>query len=331
MTFTPAEVQEVLSWTVQGPLLFRQSGEGRPELLLPAPADALLFEGGCSPRRLEPIALPAGAGCSLPFGLLPVGCNPPDPRKPASSAPAFWTWAEMKAWLCSAHVEKLVGQALPQAERRIHVSLDPATGTARDGMLFGVEGRNFSLRKEGPPGGLGDLGRLGLLLRTDAPLQGGARSLGGERRLAAWSRVDMALPELPSEVLQSARLGALRLITLTPAWFRAGARPTDLLSGTSPSVRLSGMVNGRPEVVSGWDHARREAKPTRRLLPAGSVLFLRLEGSPEDCERWARQTWLSCISDLSDPSVPDWRPRQDGLGLCLLGAWSGQASPLQLS
>ena len=109
-----------------------------------------------------------------------------------------------------------------------------------------------------------------------------------------------------------------RVVLLTPAHWKAGYKP-DLSNeslwkhnGVTPQLRA--VANSKPTVVSGWDFKHNQAKPSRRLTAAGSVLFLELDGTAEQRRAWAEAMWMHCISD-------DEQACRDGFGLAVVGAW----------
>jgi CRISPR-associated protein Cmr3 len=76
---------------------------------------------------------------------------------------------------------------------------------------------------------------------------------------------------------------------------------------------LCGLVSEAPLLVSGWDLARREPKPVRRLMPAGTTWFFRLpEGADERVAAAVRQLQGTCIADDEAHA---------GCGLAFVGAW----------
>ena len=83
------------------------------------------------------------------------------------------------------------------------------------------------------------------------------------------------------------------------------------------------MTNDPPAGYSGWDYQKKQAKPTKRLAPTGSVLFLELQGSVADIRIWIQQVWMHCISDdaSADSGMAREQYRLDGSGLAVLGAW----------
>ncbi|MCK5799193.1 MAG: hypothetical protein KAI47_18500, partial [Deltaproteobacteria bacterium] len=98
-----------------------------------------------------------------------------------------------------------------------------------------------------------------------------------------------------------------------PAIFTQGWHPSWLLESRDGVVlHLSAAAVPRPGVVSGWDFAKRSPKPTRRLVPSGSVYFVRIEGDDASIGRWIDKLWWQPVSDNS-------QDRLNGFGLCVLG------------
>lgn len=319
--FDPARVEEVKRLEARGPLLVELDEAGEvAEWLAPAPADALLLEHPDGRESwgqrwpLVPLALPEGVQTDLPDGLAPVGPRQHDPRKPPRNTPRFWRWDRFVAWLHSPPKDgdeielAALGHGGPQVEQRMHVGIDREKRTAREGVLFQTRGLEFTVERR----------RLGLAVATDAVLRPGLAPLGGERRLVAWRQSQRSLPACPPQVRAAiVRDRACRVLLLTPACFAGGYRPRWLLEPfQGVEARLVGAAVSRPQVVSGWDFASQRPKPTRRLAPAGSVYFLRLEGDSEAIERWVDARWLACVSDEE-------QDRRDGFGLAALGVWSG--------
>lgn len=297
---------------VEGPFPALLGDDGKvAEWLFPRPLDALLLEGGL--RKLSPLDL-GGWGAQFDAGadmLAPVGLAAADPSKPKPMNP-LWRWSELGAWLTGALPSVTpLGIPEPPLEHRTHVSIDPTTGRAEDGMLFALAGRRYVVDLKGTRSS------IGIGLRTTAKVSDGVAAAGGERRMVRWRRSAGAeLPAAPPAVLASAREGALRVVLATPAIFTDGWRPKVLFDAPAGSKLIAATV-GRPEVVSGWDLAARRARPTRRCAPAGSVYFLHLGGAAADREAWARNAWLAPRSDLP-------ADRTDGFGAVLLGTWDGK-------
>jgi CRISPR-associated protein Cmr3 len=156
---------------------------------------------------------------------------------------------------------------------------------------------------------------------TRRSIPGGPAALGGERRIVCWRASSETLPACPQAVrTQMLQQRACRVVLLTPAHFTQGYAPTWLRTprhGITPQIQAIAVP--RPQVVSGWDMERKTPGPkaSRRLAPAGSVIFLSLEGGTDaNLTEWIDKTWMQCISD--DP-----QDRLDGFGLAVLGTWSG--------
>lgn len=352
-------VDRVRAIGVRGPMLVELDEDGEiARWLTPAPADALLLEqlagtGGdkqgrasvapapappdagatdrkarrkktAMRRRLTPLTGYDGARYGGLDGLDLVGLASPDPRKPCRDAPSYWYWSALEQWLRTP-VEGAVafadlGHDGPKAESRMHVRIDPATGTSVEGALFQTGGLEFARKGRSP--GLGETLRLGLAIETDATkITPGMAPLAGERRIVAWRQSARPFPYCPNEIRAAILAsGHCRLVLLTAACFTEGARPTwlcDPAATGGAKASLAALACGGYQVVSGWDLAagkEGQPKPTRRLVPAGSVLYLCLEGDKQQIETWIDATWMRCVSDKA-------HDRLDGFGLAALGVW----------
>jgi CRISPR-associated protein Cmr3 len=171
---------------------------------------------------------------------------------------------------------------------------------------------------------------LVLTLDTGASLKEGADFLGGERRVIRWqiSRSSLSVwPVCPDKVRERiVDKKHCRLILATPAHFEGGSDPGHLLHGFGVEVSVQGAALGRCQTISGWDYERREPKKTSRLVPAGSVYFLKIEGNPgkEEIEAFIDAIWLKPTSDGQQ-----WR--NDGFGMALLGAWDGDYHEMEVN
>lgn len=327
---------------VRGPILFNADADNDEERwLLPAPADALLLKPSTGDEmaqlhQLQPLACPAGVQSDLPEGLLPVGLPQPEKSKPHKNAPQFWYWKHFSAWLVSPQegevsLEELGLRQLSQ-DRRMHVAIKPETLTGDDGALFSTSGLEFTYIPhiaELPQ--LSQNKRLAVAVAVqDSTLEtleidAGLASLGGERRLMHWQRCEASLPQMPDGLLASiVATGYCRVILLTPAYFEQGWRPTWLCEERKGvKVELKATAVDTPQVVSGWDFVAKGPKPTRRLAPAGSVYYLKLDGSPEAIAAWVEDIWFKNVSDLPED-------RLAGFGLAAVGAWDGKPATLQI-
>jgi CRISPR-associated protein Cmr3 len=338
--FDTARIPELLELRVLGPILVTLGTE--PELAVSPPADALRLvleedqdkdipaedKRHCH-RRLVPIKLRAGDAVSE-AGLLPVGLPLPDRSKPPRQAPAYWRWSALWDWLAAPPTlgaEKEVsakhGVQAPREESRTHVSIG-GDGTAETGALFGTVGRRFLGAVDGM------LTPMGLYGETDAKLNLPFRGvLGGEGRLSQVRTAPRSLlpGSPPPAVLASARVGFVRVYLLTPAPLGGSAWSPDW-------GEVIAQASGRPDVISGWAYdapqgdaaegypksrnKRRRGgspKPIRRLVPAGSIFFVRLLETGDEAVRR--------VSDLWGQSIVSGQDARDGFARVLFGVWDG--------
>ncbi len=315
-TLEPEEARQI---PIQGPLLIDLK-DNDPEWYAPAPADALLLaaEPGDSAQALRKwlAPLPQTSGeTNLPPGLRLVGMRSYDPRKPLKEPPRFWHWRAFDQWLLAPGDDAVHPEALgidgPVEEARIHVKINIQTGIAEEGALFQTRGLVFEAWNR----------RLALAVRSSKQPAFSVGPLGGERRIAAWRTVEQDFPVLPSNVKKTiVSQKRCRLILLTPAIFGSEKEgpaytPNVLLKGgDGVQPHLEAAAVRRYQVVSGWDLEKKRPKPTRRLTPAGSVFFLRLEGDDAAIGRWVENHWMTNISDAEQDQL-------DGFGLAVLGVW----------
>ncbi len=342
--FDKGRIKELLNKQVRGPLLVELGADGAvSHWLFPAPADALFLKQepyDAKSAHIVPLTVVESLPeivTNLPAQLALVAPIQYANQKPHPKAPGFWRWQSYQDWLISPSEQTNVpltkwGFAGPVHESRTHVSVETASQTAQDGALFQTSGLEFiSLlaTEDASPPVLSEARVLALVIETDANLEQGLGFLGGERRLASWRPSPESLPGCP-ETVRAAIVASkhCRLILATPAVFAQGFLPDAArLSRAGVTVTVQAVANGRYQVVSGWDYAyekdgkRGRPKPTRRLAPAGSVYFLKLEGSAEAVGHFIDAVWLQTISD-------DEQDRRDGFGLALLGAWDGKPKPL---
>ncbi len=314
---------ELLAVTVQGPLLARRSlAQDSIERLFPKPADAVYLN---TLRRLKPGALPSGAACDLPSGLLPVFLETDD-RGKQQPGPAFWGETAMQNWLQDQDPGPLEpgGSASLPVDLRTHVGLNPATLAADAGRLFQSAGLDSGPLRNPTARGWANHSHA-LLARISVNLPTTWRRLGGDGRLVRVEPLaDADWPDDCPSSLKTAVKSAkgLRLILATPALFTGGWKPgwlNDRLEGAPPStpalhLKLRAVALDRWQAISGWDLAAdRLGKPraVRRLVPAGAVYWFEVLAGAEH----APNLWLRAVSDQE-------QDRRDGFGLALPGIWN---------
>lgn len=339
--FNASLIDDLLRKKLRGPLLVELDEGGQVvDWFFPTPADALLLRHEPykeDKARLVPLTVldnPPSVSTDL-TGLKLVGTVANEPGKPHPKAPTFWQLKKFKAWLLEPKTYddvQLEEMGIPGLvrESRMHVSIADDTQTAEDGALFQTAGLEFTILPQGPeaaPPLLADGARLSLAIQTDAALSPGLGFLGGERRIARWSPLDGGFPPCPEDVRKKIKTdNHCRLILLTSALFNDGYMPgwiKGCASGVTVSIEAAAV--NRYQTVSGWDYDKRLPKPTRRLAPAGSVYFLKLNSDADGAtDRFINAVWMHNISD--DP-----QDRLDGFGLAVLGVWDGVPKNMEMT
>lgn len=297
---------------VRGPWIVALNDDGEvKEHYFQCPADVLFQSGEDGLLRryaLHPKQMDSDAYTSLPNRLWPVdtAVSLNDHVKPPAS-PSLWSWTALKRWLempspvGTVHANAL-GISYFDVERRVHVSIDPKTRTAKPGELY----QTSMLRMERYHNDSWQR----YALAVDVPdldeslasrLADGLSPIGGERRLAWVHRSACALPEMPDFEVNDQ---IIRLVLLTPGIFDQGWRPC-----FDDSVELIAAATGRPQAISGWSFEHNQPKKTRYMVPAGSVYWVKVAG---DALQWAKDHHFQSICDQA-------QDRLDGFGLVAVG------------
>jgi CRISPR-associated protein Cmr3 len=333
--FDPATQDELLKIEVAGvlPLVGVQ-------LYLPAPNDCVLDDKD-GVFRARPAKTEDGEGADWPGeGLRPVMLGEPDNFKP-EAVPAFWPLKRYEQWLTGTTVDPRSVDFLsaPLPDLRDHVSLDPETGAAEEGLLFttaGISSRALQKhgRSPGPakptgPRRADNFSEIELAARVENVPPWGQEPLsklsvwhplGGERRLAHWrTAADGNAWRCPDAVRDKlANATQITMTLATPAVFRHGWKPgwlEDRLSGTpvpgGPRLTLVGVCIQRWRAVSGWSYKSGGPKAIRRVVPAGGVYFFVADRSDNTA---LADLWLRPVSDGE-------QERRDGFGLAVWGTW----------
>ena len=251
-----------------------------------------------------------------------------DAFKPGKMAP-YWTAELIARWLSDdketanilARLEKETLTAFAK-DKRVHVSINPATGTARQGILFDSTALDFVEEKAYASRELTVAVEYPDTFPADKILPATfTATVGGDRHLARFTAApgdDKLFPrvELKAPTKQ------LRMLLATPAYFSQGWLP-DWISpetgiGTIPNsdiaVHLVSAITERWRPISGWDYDKEHfgPKPMRRMVPEGSVYFFET-----DTDITAEQ-----IAPLQLRSVCGTQDDRDGLGLAVWGNWN---------
>jgi CRISPR-associated protein Cmr3 len=244
-------------------------------------------------------------------------------NKVSSNAPRFWRWQAMQCWLTAATDKEEINVAQvgilgPEREYRTHVRINSVNQTGEDGMLFQTSGMEFARAEQDATNRLKKVYQLAMVAKSEANFSEGLGAVGGERRIASWQKSQQKFPACPDTIKQAiVAKKHCRLILATPAIFEKGYLPTHLEQAFGVKATVKGVACSRYQTISGWDYEKPGPKPTRRLVPAGSVYFLQLEGSNIEIEKFIDAVWLNPVSDAE-------QDRLDGFGLALLGTWGGK-------
>lgn len=304
------------SLALRGPWLVR----GEAEVLLPAPLDLAIVDDkkalGEEARkvgevgRYRPVDSPSEGSWSHPFRLLSpcklqggewsewnVG---PDAEEPVPARGWYLTSTGLAAWSRGGvpAPEDLVHEtALWTGEPRTGVGLEPDQRSSREGHLYTFD---FIRLRQGIS--------LGFEARGTSLAPEGTLRLGGEGRTACLE----AGPLLPPAPTWASPPERLVLSLATPALSAASS------SSGAPGLSARGLLGSASTLAAvvpgfllagGWDLARGEPKPLRRLVPAGSVFLLDPRGTD------LSSLWGANLSEDGGE-----RLSQQGFGLALLGA-----------
>ncbi len=331
--FDTTRIEELRHLAVRGPFLVELTQEGAFKgWLFPAPADALLLKSkkGTIARRLwlRPVRFPGEVQTEMPDDLLPVSANPAVTEKPYPIPPKFWEWKHLQEWLLEPKEENVFPDTLGitglSREERMHVSIDPDGESALEKHLFQTVGLNFvQATKEGKVD-FGNTRFFALAVATEADIRPGIDFLGGERRTVEWRLAETTFPA-PAAGLKEAitKTGYARLVLMTPGYFQQGYLPTWLKAEFTGLTILATAIPQRAQAISGWDFEKSRPKPSRRLVPAGSVYFLKIGGAGKAREDFVERFWFESICDAE-------QDRLDGFGISLLGAWDGRVNKLEV-
>ena len=286
-----------------GPFLLR-----RNEPLFPVPAHLLgdAEEGGWQPKTFlrpgPPVDCDLGTSVPLPMQVSH------EKLKPASGQ---WLTRSGLNDVFSGRTpnanDVVSGETLWSTEPRIGLKRDYKARTAEEKMLYSTRhvrlapGVALGVRIRGLPNGWAPYDRL-------VPF-------GGESRLAEclpWSEhKEMTFNGPWSEAAESPRANTeVALIALSPLDLHRSC-----YVGEEPlrdiGVRVVSACLGRPGRIGGWDSLARRPLPLRPVLPAGSVLFCKIEEMGRFNTAVANGNGLARIG-----SRQEW-----GFGLVAPGAW----------
>ena len=240
---------------------FRSSGpwfETSSGRMHPMPHNLRRNASGGDVIRMDPLREPPSGWQPASDGMLPLWRHG---NTPVEALDGYLNDKGLSAFLGGGVpdlADVVTGDDLYGFQDRTGIAINPDTGTAEDGMIYGV--RFLSLKP-----GVGMTAECCGDAELLSPLLGGMHVMpfGGEGR-----RVRITCHEIDNELAhhQSAS-GDGRMLLLTSAAYLDGWCPGNLKP-------CAAAVSGY-DAVSGWDLAKGGPKPNRFMVPAGSVYFLR--------------------------------------------------------
>jgi CRISPR-associated protein Cmr3 len=276
----------------------------------PAPTDALVNSDGTA-TPLIPRSWPGAGGGETEL----MYAAPADPPGKAAPATGFWPEESIGSWLSSwpprvqrgQGGEQLGGLQLPR-RLQVHVSIDPATLTGRDGELYSHEVLEV-LERDGT-----EVWQWSIAVRTtlEQSCAGALATLGSDSRLVELRPLPAEVFDPPPRLLDAfaAGVAGLRLLLATPASFEAGWLPDGFaeqdgrITGRLPAIdgelQLLAALVPRPLAVSGWDIAKGQPKPTNRAVPAGAVYYFRRTTGASFTATEARALWLAALGGRTE-------------------------------
>lgn len=332
------KLKELKDIEVRGSLLAELDDNSQiNRFLMPSPADCLLLQKNEAQKidkksdfiRLFPMRVP-NAESNLK-NLLLVGTNQTNLKGKPYSELKYWNWKKLENWLWRGSDYSDIqlsdfGIESLKKDSRTHVAINESLASKSDendeGGLFSTSGLEFNYgngKINSDPRDKNYVRKMALVVFVDATNsqklenKGNLAPLGGERRLVTWRKdakqhsILICPDKIKEQILAEKHC---RLMLLTPAFF------TDGIPKSNANYEVKAIACNRYQTVSGWDFEIDRPKPTRRLIPAGSVLFLDLQQN-KDIGTWIDKTWFSCIGD-DDQAI------KDGFGLSILGTWNGK-------
>lgn len=239
---------------MRGPYVAHRN-DGRVELLVPTPLDVMRLKDDPDAPAVLLQPQPPNFVCNMPF----EGWQMLVPPDEAEYEPAG-------GWLRQADFERYLNGQPPkqvmtssdiyELDGRVGLALDYTRRAHRESMFYSIEfarpQRDIGLLVEIPTGLLEPSGFI---------------TLGGESRMGYYETVNFDLPANTYE-------GNIKVVLLTPAYFSDGWQPQNGdWSQWVGNGKLVSMALGRPDLISGWDVVRNQAKPLYHYVPAGSVYY----------------------------------------------------------
>ena len=195
-------------------------------------------------------------------------------------------------------------------ETRIGIGVNDERNAAEEGQLYSVGFVRLHV----------DWSLIAEVENLPALQDRGIIQLGGERKICEYEILSdnpfkyyfAELNKIKEKIEQTKQF---KIIFLTPTYFDKGWISNKFDDGLEMEVenikiKLISALIGRAEIVSGWDLAKKRAKPLKNLVPAGSVYYFSLQEGDINA-LFEKFNWTN-FSD-TEPNL--------GFGLSLIGGW----------
>jgi len=291
----------------------------KSRVILPLPADLVAIETENDSLQLfsmVPKAVPKGLACSSALPLVPV-LHTTERVKPVTGL-----WMDLDGW--RRHLQgdlpeqrSLVPSSeLWEMDHRLGIARDYKARTAAEGKIYTSEAVSLKSNATFLVGFNGEnIPDCGLL------------RLGGDGRGA---EISVPAKEVPPSDVGKPEKGwpGFRMILTSPGIFPNGWLPPGckkagdgiVLECGDLKAELRAAAIGRHEIISGWDMAKHCPKPARKVVPAGSVYWFRVEKG----DTWELETlWREGLYASSDSLDDEYRVRRrrEGFGRAWFGSW----------
>ncbi len=317
-------IKKALDWSVARQRMTLLTS-GKWQNLWPVPADLFFIDenksSGALPKPLLPKMERSVKSEASDFGnadwLFPVYETR---EKPSSNKPCFLTQEAILDYLSGRDVTDRYGISAPLSDRYLHTAISPETSTSDPGKLYRTITNLMTVHDNKTPQELGIAMSLqGIDVSEDSLPE--CFYLGGERHVAFKDNHSPAWPKPPA--VENTSFAKIILATpgafgqWAPDWLLESRGDWRCIPGNKNlKLRLRAAFVPRYVNVSGWDYAKRQPKPTRRLVPAGSVYVVELQ-TPKAFSELIVTLWGESLCRNSDGTTN--QDGRDGYGTCLIG------------
>ncbi|SMF09867.1 type III-B CRISPR module-associated Cmr3 family protein [Desulfovibrio gilichinskyi] len=254
---------------------------------------------------------------------------PPEGKKLPKSTNIMWISASSLTRYLNSEEEislELNKDIYPQdelwtPELRTNVGINPETNAGKDAILFSLKHVRMNSKRNARllcKWGSNDSTSLQILKDIITDTQG-SLAVAGERRCGSVATSDLRWPDASINTITPDKEGyvSFRIYIATPAYFDGGWRPESdsnkecIIKSSAGNVKATLLTAavGKPFYLGGYDIHKRQQRPARGFVPAGSVYHFK-----------AKADQLEKIIKLNGQVIGDNDfLRAQGFGLCLLG------------